>query len=160
MFRIVNPYKNNTNKKVVFIQHGFVGSSDHWVINSEGGLDVNHNYIENGGEIINHCNPDDSKPAANTLGFVLADCGYDVWLGNSRGNSYSNKHLTLNPYTPIGIISNQSILALIIIILKGDFWKFSFQQMGKYDIPAVIDYILNATKRGLFNHHLSQKNGQ
>lgn len=60
-------------------------------------------------------------------GYILADKGYDVWLGNSRGNTYSRNHTTLNP-------DNDTI-----------FWQFSFHEMGFYDLPKTIDYILEKT---------------
>ncbi|XP_028138404.2 lipase 3-like [Diabrotica virgifera virgifera] len=61
-----------------------------------------------------------------SLAYILADNGYDVWLMNCRGTSHSKKHKKLNPE-------------------QKKFWDFSFHEIGAYDIPAVIDHILNAT---------------
>jgi lysosomal acid lipase/cholesteryl ester hydrolase len=63
----------------------------------------------------------------NNLGFELALKGYDVWLTNSRGNRYtSNKHVSMAP-------------------TSNEFWKFSWDQKIKYDLPATINYILKET---------------
>ncbi|XP_045106990.1 lipase 3-like [Portunus trituberculatus] len=60
------------------------------------------------------------------LAYVLADAGYDVWLTNARGNTYSRNHVTLSPD-------------------EKAFWQFSWHEMGVYDLPAVIDHVLNVT---------------
>ena len=60
--------------------------------------------------------------------FVIARAGYDVWMGNQRGSKYSRKHKTFDPDDK-----------------KGDFWKFSFQEMGEIDAPTQIDYIRKMT---------------
>lgn len=91
-------FNKQGKKKVVLLIHGLLATADCWVLNF----------------------PEQS------LGFVLADEGYDVWLGNTRGNTYSRKH---EKYTP-----DQS-----------GFWDFSFDEVAKYDLPAMIDYVLNAT---------------
>ncbi|KAG8201347.1 hypothetical protein JTE90_016824 [Oedothorax gibbosus] len=90
--------RHNQNKKVVFLQHGLLSSSTDWVLNF----------------------PDES------LAFILADAGYDVWLGNIRGNTYSRRHVKYSPKSKI-------------------FWQFSFDEMAEYDLPAMIDYVLNIT---------------
>jgi len=52
--------------------------------------------------------------------------GYDVWLGNSRGSTYSRDHVTYDPDKGKD---------------RDKYWAFSWQEMGKYDIPAVLDYV-------------------
>ena len=98
-FRIQAKHTNIVSgKKVIFLMHGLMCSADDWVTNSP-----------------------NLAPA-----LYLADQGYDVWLGNSRGNKYSTGH------------TNPKITA-------AEYWNFSFQQMGKYDVPANIKYVLGVT---------------
>ncbi|KAJ8972994.1 hypothetical protein NQ317_002274 [Molorchus minor] len=62
-----------------------------------------------------------------SLALLLADEGYDVWLGNCRGNTFSRKHVTLDPDT------------------SEAYWNFSFHEIGIYDLPAIISEIENVT---------------
>ncbi|XP_039291399.1 lipase 3-like [Nilaparvata lugens] len=97
IFRIRDPKRLRIRKlPVVFLLHGLCGSSSDYVF---------------GGK-------------RDSLGFYLADAGYDVWIGNFRGNYYGG----LNHYKNLP-----------------DFWDFSFHEMGIYDLPAQIDFILTTT---------------
>lgn len=85
MFRI--PGSTNSppapGKTVVFIQHGLLCSSADWVVLGKG----------------------------KAIAYLLADRGYDVWLGNARGNTNSRNHQYLSPD-------------------HRDFWDFSWHQIG------------------------------
>ena len=92
--------KNETKYKqkvrpAIFLQHGLFDSSDCWVCNKE----------------------------ENCYAFILANKGFDIWMGNSRGNKHSN-------FAPNCI----------------EFWSFSFEEMAKYDLPAQLDFITKTNK--------------
>jgi lysosomal acid lipase/cholesteryl ester hydrolase len=57
---------------------------------------------------------------------VLVDAGFDVWLGNNRGCVYSKGH---KKYTHNDF----------------EYFNYSFYEMGKFDLPAFITYILAKT---------------
>lgn len=60
--------------------------------------------------------------------FVAASAGYDVWLGNSRGNTYSCQNIDLDPDRN-----------------EKKFWDFDWQDMGTGDLPAALNYITEVT---------------
>lgn len=95
----VNAGEGSIKKRVVYLHHGLLMNSEVWV-----------------------CLTDEAR----CLPFRLVEAGYDVWLGNNRGNKYSKKSTRLSPS------SHQ-------------FWDFSIDDFAFYDIPDSIDYILDTT---------------
>ena len=61
-----------------------------------------------------------------SVGFYIANRGYDTWYACMRGNEYSRNHTTLDPDA------------------DSEFWDYSFPEM-MYDHQANIEYILNST---------------
>ncbi|XP_055678049.1 lipase 3-like [Lutzomyia longipalpis] len=58
----------------------------------------------------------------------LMESNFDVWMGNTRGSFYSNRHISPS-------------------VTSRKFWKFSWHEIGFYDIPAFINFILDYTKQ-------------
>lgn len=103
MFRI--PYSpklenRNSKKRVAFLMHGLISSSDVWL----------------------------SSGSDNALAYVLSDAGYDVWLGNARGNSYSKEHKSI-----------------YFGWLSPSFWSFSWEEIADIDLTAMFHYVLTIT---------------
>jgi lysosomal acid lipase/cholesteryl ester hydrolase len=102
MFRVPRKQSDSPSsfqKPVVLLMHGLLSSSFDWTI----------------------LGPE------KALAFMLSDAGYDVWLGNTRGNTYSRKHARLSTRSK-------------------EFWDFSWHEMGTLDLPAMIDFVLLKTK--------------
>ncbi|XP_055906400.1 lipase 3-like [Eupeodes corollae] len=104
---------NNSQQKrgIALLMHGLSCSSADWVVLKQG----------------------------KALAYDLADEGYDVWMGNFRGNLYSRNHRELNPDA----------------LLNSNFWDFTWHEMGTMDLPAMIDYIRGKTgedKMHYFGH--------
>ncbi|KAI7155572.1 alpha/beta-hydrolase [Hortaea werneckii] len=97
----VNSGEGSIRKKVVYLHHGLLMNSEVWV-----------------------CLTDRER----CLPFVLVEQGYDVWLGNNRGNKYSKKSVHSKP-------------------TEARFWDFSMDQFAFHDIPDSINYILETTRQ-------------
>jgi hypothetical protein len=67
----------------------------------------------------------------NSTAYQIASYGYDVWVGNNRGNVHGRRHVYCNPNG-----DNDS---------QKEFFDFSFEEMGEIDLPESIDYILDKT---------------
>merc|ERR1712135_181235 len=82
----------------ILLMHGLLGSSDNFLTNL----------------------------ANQSLAYILYNAGYDVWLGNVRGNHYSRQHKCLNPDDL-------------------NFWNWTFDEMSMFDEPAMVDRVLQVT---------------
>jgi len=92
----INP--KDGKRQVVFMQHGLIDMAGTFFFNEP-----------------------ELSPA-----YTLAQEGYDLWFGNSRGTINSLNHTSLSYNDP-------------------SYWNFTFEEMGKYDVPANLDYILDFT---------------
>ncbi|XP_038886840.1 triacylglycerol lipase 1 isoform X2 [Benincasa hispida] len=69
--------------------------------------------------------------AKQSLGFILADNGFDVWIGNVRGTRWSHGHTSLSEDDK-------------------EFWNWSWEELALYDLAAMINYINSLTDRKIY----------
>ncbi|KAI3951276.1 hypothetical protein MKW92_035507 [Papaver armeniacum] len=98
--RVNSPKGNPKTKEPAFLQHGLFMDGASWFLDS----------------------PKES------LGFILADNNYDVWVGNTRGTRYSRGHTKLNAMLP-------------------QYWDYSWDDMAESDLPAYINFVYKQTKK-------------
>lgn len=86
----------------VLLQHGLLMDGVTWLLNS----------------------PDES------LAFILADNGFDVWIANTRGTKYSSGHTSLSPDDEA-------------------YWQWSWDELVTYELPATVQYVHDQTGQKL-----------
>ncbi|XP_016206990.1 triacylglycerol lipase 2-like [Arachis ipaensis] len=72
------------------------------------------------------------------LPLILADNGFDVWISNTRGTRFSRRHISLDPSTPA-------------------YWNWSWEELGRYDLRAVVEYVSNQTGQKI--HYIGHSQG-
>ncbi|KAJ8763469.1 hypothetical protein K2173_002352 [Erythroxylum novogranatense] len=87
----------------VLLQHGLFMAGDAWFLDS----------------------PEQS------LGFILADEGFDVWVGNVRGTFWSHGHVSLS-------------------VRDKEFWDWSWQELAMYDLAQMLHHIISTTNSKVF----------
>ncbi|KAI5056171.1 hypothetical protein GOP47_0029692 [Adiantum capillus-veneris] len=89
-------------KQPVFLMHGILSGGDTWLLNS----------------------PEQS------LGFILADAGYDVWIGNFRTTSFCHGHVV---YTP----------------RQKEYWDWSLDELAEKDLVTMVGLAYNTVNTRL-----------
>ncbi|KAJ6873861.1 triacylglycerol lipase 2-like isoform X2 [Populus alba x Populus x berolinensis] len=73
-----------------------------------------------------------------SLAFILADNGYDVWISNGRGTRFSRGHASIDPY-------------------NSAYWDWTWDELAAYDLPATFQYVHDQTGQNL--HYVGHSQG-
>ncbi|GMH18153.1 hypothetical protein Nepgr_019994 [Nepenthes gracilis] len=87
----------------VLLQHGLFMGGDAWFLNSE----------------------------EQSLGFILSDHGFDVWVGNVRGTRWSHGHVSLSEKDK-------------------EYWDWSWEELALYDLAEMINYVYSTTNSKIY----------
>ncbi|XP_047332900.1 triacylglycerol lipase 1 [Impatiens glandulifera] len=101
--RVSSPNIIEQRAPPVLLLHGLLMGGDAWFLNS-----VNQ-----------------------SLGYILADHGFDVWVGNVRGTRWSHGHVSLS-------------------VRRKKFWDWSWEQLAEYDLTAMLNYVQSVARSKVF----------
>ncbi|KAF7128102.1 hypothetical protein RHSIM_Rhsim11G0159500 [Rhododendron simsii] len=66
-----------------------------------------------------------------SLGYILADHGFDVWVGSVRGTRWSHGHVSLSDKDK-------------------EFWDWSWEELALYDLAAMLHYVNSVSNTEVF----------
>ncbi|XP_064971679.1 triacylglycerol lipase 2-like, partial [Musa acuminata AAA Group] len=78
------------------------------------------------------------NPPQQSLPFVLADNGFDVWITHGRGTRWSRRHESLETSDTA-------------------YWAWSWDELASYDLPATVGFVFRKTGQKL--HYVGHSMG-
>ena len=128
MQRILPTAGLSAARGAVLLQHGLLDSGYTWVANLP----------------------------SQSLGYLLADAGYDVWLGNVRGNTYSLNNLQYNTSTVefwnFSWDEMVSQVCCFSVFFNLSLLRSLFTSLFCQDFPSFVSYILKTTGRATISY--------
>lgn len=96
--RMSSPIFRTVDKEPTFLYHGIMQGGEAWVLNEP----------------------------RESLAFIIADSGYDVWIGNTRTTMFSYGHTIYNR-------------------TQKEFWDWNADDLVAYDLPEMLEFVSDAT---------------
>lgn len=95
--------ENKPQGPPVLLQHGLLQGGDNWVLNLP----------------------------SQSLGFILADEGFDVWIANGRGTRWSHGHKAFSKHDK-------------------EYWDWTWDELAEFDLPAMLQFVVTTTGSKVF----------
>eukprot|EP01018_Ginkgo_biloba_P027217 Gb_28601 [translate_table: standard] len=106
-------FQTMSEKEPVFFYHGLMQGGETWVLNEP----------------------------YESLAFMLADSGYDIWIGSTRSSTFSYGHKTYKRSDEVDV---------------AEFWEWNWDDLVAHDLPAMLHFVNNMTMKPILYVGFSQ----